>query len=264
MRKHFSLLALGFSLLATTAYAGTEARHPKEVELSFSNPIFGKFERPQLQRGYQVYKQVCAACHSVDQLSYRNLSEIGFTEQEVKAIAKADQVDDVSTETGEIIQRPGVPTDKMIKPYANVEAAKAANNGAAPPDLSLIMKARHEGPQYVYSLLMGYDEKPPAMVKNTDGEMEKFEISEGLHYNPYFPGWKIGMAKQIEADKVTYADGTKATADQMSKDVVAFLMWAAEPGLEKRRQTGIAVVGFLAIFSVLSFLSYKRIWKDIH
>jgi ubiquinol-cytochrome c reductase cytochrome c1 subunit len=126
------------------------------------------------------------------------------------------------------------------------------------------MKARHEGPAYVYSLITGYDHKPPKMVKNSDGVDEPFEVSGGLNYNPYFPGWKIAMAKQIEDGKVTYSDGTKATADQISKDVVAFLTWAAEPGLEKRRQSGLAVVGFLCIFSVLSYLSYKRIWKDVH
>jgi ubiquinol-cytochrome c reductase cytochrome c1 subunit len=262
MRK--TAISILVALSATAAYAAGDAKHPKEVHFSFSNPFFGKFERAQLQRGFQVYKEVCASCHSLNLVAFRNLAEIGFTENEVKNIAKTYQVDDISSETGEVIQRAALPTDKFPSPYANQEAAKAANNGAAPPDLSLIMKARHDGPAYVHSLNTGYDEKAPSYVINADGEKEKFEIGEGLNYNPYFPGLKIAMAKQIEADKVTYSDGTKASADQISKDVVAFLMWAAEPGLEKRRQTGLTVVGFLSIFSVLSFLSYKRIWKDVH
>ncbi len=252
-------------IVAGSALAASDARHPHGPAggFSFDNPVVGKFDRAQLQRGFQVYKEVCAACHSLKFVAFRDLTGIGFTPEEVKNIAKGYTMTDISPDTGESIDRPGLPTDYFPSPYANEEAAKAANNGAAPPDLSLIVKAREGGPKYVYSLLTGYHEKPPATVKNSEGEDEKFELTEGQNYNPYFPGMKIAMARQLEDGKLEYADKTKATEHQLAKDVTAFLMWTAEPKLEQRRQTGITVLMFLAVLVGLTYFSYKRVWRGL-
>jgi ubiquinol-cytochrome c reductase cytochrome c1 subunit len=252
-------------LAASPAFASGEAREPRLPDggFSFSNPIFGKYDRAQLQRGFQVYKEICASCHGLKFVAFRDLEGIGFTKEEVKAIAKGYTGTNVNLDTGEVEDRPGLPTDYFPSPYQNEEAAAAANNGAAPPDLSLVVKARAGGAPYIYSLLTGYREAPPKTVKNSVGKHEKFKLSAGQNYNPYFPGFKIAMARQLEDGKIEYQDGTKATEKQMAADVAAFLTWAAEPKLEQRRQTGVSVLLFLAMLSVLSYLSYKRIWADV-
>jgi ubiquinol-cytochrome c reductase cytochrome c1 subunit len=264
MRLLTSAVAAGLAFLATTSFAANKPREPLHETWSFSNPLIGKYDHAQLQRGFQVYKEVCAACHSLKQVAIRDLHDIGFTEDEVKHIAKGYTMTDINPDTGESMDRPGLPTDYFPSPYANPEAAKAANNGAAPPDLSLVVKAREEHAAYVYSLLLGYDEKIPAQAPNSEGKMEKFEIAAGQNYNPWFPGSKIAMAKQLEDGKIDYQDGTRATAKQMAKDVTAFLMWAAEPKLEERHRMGVNVMLFLAVLVGLTYFSYKRIWKDIH
>lgn len=230
-------------------------RSPRQVNLPHDGPlgVFGTFDRAQLQRGYQVYKEVCAACHSLDLVHFRNLQEIGFSEPQVKALAKAALIPSIDGRTGEPADRPGLPSDRIPGPYPNETAARAANNNALPPDLSLIVKARHDGQNYLYSLLTGYDQEVPAGI----------EVSEGLHYNPYFASLAIAMAKPLVDGQVTYADGTEASVDQMSKDVTAFLRWTAEPELERRRQAGVATVLFLSILAVLAFLAYRRIWAGI-
>jgi ubiquinol-cytochrome c reductase cytochrome c1 subunit len=263
MRLLTSAVAAGLALITSVSGFAAEARHPVDVEWSFSNPLFGKYDRAQLQRGFQVYKEVCASCHSLKQVALRDLQGIGFTENEVKAIAKGYTMSDINPDTGEVVDRPGLPTDYFPSPYPNAEAAQAANNGAAPPDLSLMVKAREGHAEYLYSLLLGYDEKPPAQIKNSEGKMEKFEILAGQNYNPWFPGYKIAMGKQLENGKIDYQDGTRATAQQMAKDVTAFLMWTAEPKLEDRRRMGVSVLLFLAVLIGLTFVSYKRIWKDV-
>jgi ubiquinol-cytochrome c reductase cytochrome c1 subunit len=228
---------------------------PKHVEFPHNGP-FGKFDRAQLQRGFQVYKEVCAACHGINLVAFRNLAELGYEEAEIKAIANqwAIEVPDINPETGEPAGRKPIPADRFPDPYANETAARAANNNAMPPDLSLITKARHHGPEYVYSLLTGY-QNPPA---NLPAEARP---GQGLYYNPYFPNLNLAMPPPITADgQVTYADGTKPTVDQMSKDVSAFLTWTAEPFLENRHRTGLAVLLFLLIATVLAYLSYKQIW----
>ncbi len=228
---------------------------PKHVSYSFDGP-FGHFDRQQLQRGFQVYKEVCAACHGLNLVAFRNLADLGYNEAEVKAIASqwAIEVPDVNPETGEPASRKPIAADHFPSPYPNEVAARAANNNAMPPDLSLITKARHHGPAYVYSLLTGYQNPPANLPKEA-------RPGEGLYYNPYFPNLNLAMPPPITADgQVTYADGTPATRDQMAKDVSAFLTWTAEPFLENRHRTGIAVLLFLLIATILAYLSYKQIW----
>ncbi len=215
--------------------------------------ITGTFDRAALQRGYQVYKEVCAACHSLRLLSYRNLTDIGFNEEQVKAIAAGYEVPAEPDDNGEIKMRKALPSDHFVKPFANEKAARAANNGALPPDLSLMVKARHGGEDYVYSLLTGYT-TPPEDVK----------IMPGMNYNPYFPGGQIGMPAPLSEGAVTYADGTKATVDQMAHDVATFLTWAAEPKLEARKQTGLKVMIFLAVFAGIMYAVKRRVWSKLH
>ncbi len=233
-------------------------KYPRDAGMP-SDGIFGKFDKAQLQRGYGVYKEVCSACHSLEQVAFRNLTDIGYNEDEVKAIAASFQVPAVDPDTGEATTRDGLPADKFPAVYPNNIAAAAANNNAIPPDLSLITKARKDGSNYLYSLLTGYQEPPAELAKNFPDDVP----GPTTHYNPYFENLNIAMAQPIVIDdQVTYADGTKATVDQMAKDVTAFLTWTAEPKLEKRKQTGLAVLAFLLIFTVLAYLSYRNIWAD--
>jgi len=232
-------------------------KHPEALQLASDGP-FGKFDRAQLQRGFQVYKEVCAACHSLHYVAFRDLEALGFTEPEVKAIANqwAIEVPSINPETGEAATRKATPADKFPNPYANEVAARAANNNALPPDLSLITKAREGGAPYIHSLLTGY-QAPPA---NLPADARP---GTGLHYNPYFANLNIAMPPPLVADgQVTYADGTKATVDQMAKDVSAFLVWTAEPKLENRHRTGIAVLIFLLFATGLAYMSYRAIWAD--
>lgn len=231
---------------------------PKEVSFK-SDGAFGKFDKQQLQRGFQVFKEVCAACHGIRLVAFRNLEELGYNEDEVKAIAANWPIESPSIDpaTGEASTRPSIAADKFPKPFANDVAAGAANNNAIPPDLSLITKAREGGAPYVYSLLSGYSD-PPAELPEAN------RPGTGLHYNAYFANLNIAMAPPITGDdQVTYSDGTKATVSQMSEDVSAFLIWTAEPSLVKQKQTGWAVLAFLLIATILGFLSYKTIWADV-
>ena len=235
-------------------------RHPKELSLKSDGP-FGKFDRQQLQRGFQVYKEVCAGCHSLSLVSFRDLHQLGYNEAEVKAIASqwAIEVPSVNPETGEPATRKAIPSDKFPSPYANETAARAANNNALPPDLSLMAKARHNGPAYIYSLLTGYQAQPAKVVAEFPGA----KTPEGLHYNPYFANLNIAMPPPLSADgQVTYADGTPATIDQMAKDVSAFLLWTAEPNLQSRHKSGLAVLAFLIIATILGYMSYRNIWAE--
>ncbi|WP_108810306.1 cytochrome c1 [Sphingorhabdus sp. Alg231-15] len=231
---------------------------PKDVSFASDGP-FGKFDQQQLQRGFQVYKEVCAACHGIRLVAFRNLAELGYTEDEVKAIAANWPIETpaIDPDTGEASTRPSIPADKFPKPFSNDVAAAAANNNAIPPDLSLITKARNGGAPYVYSLLTGYSD-PPAELPEAN------RPGTGLHYNAYFANLNIAMAPPITGDgQVTYSDETEATVSQMSEDVSAFLIWTAEPSLIKQKQTGWAVIAFLLIATILGFLSYKTIWADV-
>jgi len=217
--------------------------------------ITGTFDRSALQRGYQVYTEVCASCHSMNLLSYRNLGEKGgpeFSVEQVKAIAANFEVTDGPNSDGEMFTRPGRPSDKFVSPYPNIEAATAANGGAYPPDMSVLVKARKGGADYIYAVLMGYTE-PPA----------DFQLEDGVYYNKYMDGNKIKMSNPLADDLVSYADGTKATQSQMAKDVTTFLTWSAEPHLETRHKLGFKVVIFLIILSTLVYFSMRRLWSRI-
>ena len=248
----FILLFLFFVSFTKLFAAGEE---PIKVDWSFKG-ITGKFDRSSLQRGYQVYNEVCASCHSMNLLSYRNLGEKGgpeFSVDQVKAIAANFEVTDGPNSEGEMFTRPGRPSDKFVSPYQNVQAAMAANGGAYPPDMSVLVKARKGGADYIYSVLMGY-EKAPA----------DFELEDGVYYNKYMYGNKIKMAKPLAEGSVSYADGTEATESQMAMDVTAFLTWASEPHLEARHQTGLKVIMYLIILTILVYLSMRRLWSRIN
>jgi len=233
--------------------------HPKEVDWSFNGPL-GHYDKRQLQRGFQVYSEVCSACHSLKLVAFRDLEALGYNEAEIKAIAKKRQIADIDPKTGEATTRPGLPADHFPLVYPNDTAARAANNNAIPPDQSLLAKSRHGGPDYIYSLLTGYRDQPAALLK----QFPDAKTPTGLHYNPYFPNLNLAMAPPLTADgQVTYGPGNpKPTKDQMAKDVAAFLMWAAEPKLETRHNVGRAVVFFLLIASILSWLAYRSVWAD--
>ena len=231
-----------------------ESIDPIKVNWSFKE-LTGKFDRASLQRGFQVYKEVCASCHSMQYLSYRNLGEPGgpeFTLEEVKAIAASVEIEDGPDSQGEMFTRPGKPSDKFKSPYPNVEASTAANGGAYPPDMSVLVKARPGGADYMYSVLMGYEE-PPAGMK----------LDDGVYYNKYMIGQKIKMASPLSEGIVEYSDGTEATMDQMAKDVTTFLAWAAEPELEERHRVGFKVIIYLMLLTILVYLSMKKIWSRV-
>jgi ubiquinol-cytochrome c reductase cytochrome c1 subunit len=235
-------------------------KHPKHLTLASDGPL-GKFNRRQLQRGFQVYKEVCSACHSLKYVAFRNLTDLGYSDAEVKAIADqwAVQTPSVNPETGEPATRKNVPSDRFPHPYPNDVAARAANNNALPPDLSLMTKARHGGAAYVYSILTGYQDQPPALLKKFPGAV----TPTGLHYNPYFANLNIAMPPPLVAEgQVTYADGTKSTVNQMAKDIAAFLTWTAEPKMESRHETGLAVMVFLIFFTILTYLAYQNVWAE--
>ena len=255
MKRLLKIAALTGAVLVAAGPAGQaagEAEHPRDGHFHFEGPL-GTFDRAAAQRGVQVYMQVCANCHSLRLLSYRNLMELGLSDAEVRGIAATVEVTDGPNDEGAMFQRPARLSDRFRRPFANDSAARAANNGALPPDLSVMMKARHDGANYVYSLLTGYGQEPPAGMN----------MGDGMNYNPYFPGGQIAMGQVLNDDQIEYADGTNATADQMARDVVTFLSWAAEPELEARRRMGIRVLIFLAIAGVLAYLVKKKIWADL-
>ncbi len=262
-------LALAFTVYgAITEPAEETAAHdfhlaPRELGLA-SNGLMGKFDRQQLQRGLQVYKEVCSACHSLKRVAFRDLTQIGYTDGQVKTFAKGFNVPSINPETGEPATRPGVPSDHFPLVFANETAAKAANNNAIPPDLSLMTKAREDGPAYVYSLLTGYRDQAGYKGEELLKKYPTAATPDGLHFNPWFSTLNFAMPPPLVSDgQVTYADGTKATVDQMAKDITAFLVWTAEPKLEARHSLGLAVLGFLAIFIVLAIGAYRNVWRNV-
>lgn len=285
MNRILSLLAAVGLMVAGTlcVSAAEEAGHneaepthfpilkPTEEKWSFAGP-FGTYDKAQLQRGLKVYKEVCSACHSMNMVAFRTLADLGYSEAQVKAFAAEYTVQDGPNADGEMFERPAIPSDYFPSPFPNVEAAAAANNGAAPPDFSLIAKARavergfptfvfdiftqyaQGGPDYIHSLLTGYDHEPPAGM----------QIAEGTYYNPYFIGGKsLAMANPLSDDQVTYDDGSPQTVDQYGRDVSAFLMWAAEPHLEDRKKTGFRVMVFLVLFAGLVYLAKRKVWSNV-
>ncbi|NWG23097.1 MAG: cytochrome c1 [Pseudorhodoplanes sp.] len=264
------VLAVGFAL---PAQAAGETEHPPRVKWSFAGP-FGLYDRAQLQRGFKVYREVCQACHSLSLLSFRNLAEPGgpgFTEAQARVIAEEYRVQDGPNDAGEMFERPGRLADRFPKPFPNDNAARAANGGALPPDMSVIAKARtyergfpwflfdivtqfqEQGPDYIVALMNGYEDPP-----------QGFQLPPGSHYNKYFPGHAIGMPKPLSDGQVTYDDGAPQTVDQYAKDVTAFLMWAAEPHMEARKRIGFQVMIFLLVFAGLMYFTKKKVWADVH
>jgi ubiquinol-cytochrome c reductase cytochrome c1 subunit len=258
-----------YEMISDPAKPAAKYKEPKEVSFAHDGP-FGHYDKAQLQRGLKVYSEVCAACHGLNQVAFRDFAALGYNEDEIKAIAKGwkTEVPSINPDTGEAATRPGIASDKVPSPFPNEVAARAANNNALPPDLSLIVKAREGGAAYVYSLLTGYQDADPAMVK----KFPEIKPGPGLHHNPYFHGFNIAMAPPLTGEgQVTYDhdtsgkgytgdDRVKPTVDQMAKDVTAFLTWTAEPKMEQRKQAGLASLLFLIIFTALTYLSYRTIW----
>jgi ubiquinol-cytochrome c reductase cytochrome c1 subunit len=240
--------AIGGSGIALAA----ETPAAPERHWSFQG-IFGTYDRAALARGFQVYKEICSACHSMNLMHYRNLQDIGFSADQVKQIAASVQVTDGPNDAGDMFERPGRPSDTFKPPFPNENAARAANNGALPPDLSLIVKARAGGPDHVYDIMTGFGD-PPADMK----------MAQGMYYNKYFPGHQIAMPPPLSDGAVTYPDGTKATVDQMASDVSNFLAWASEPKLEERHYVGVKSVLFLIVLTVLLYGVKRKIWAAVH
>lgn len=245
------LLGAGALLSAAPARAAGEVPAFPDYRFTFDG-LFGTFDRGQLQRGFQVYKEVCAACHAMRQLSYRNLLEIGLTEAQVRNIAAQFQVVDGPNDNGEMFERPARLSDRFRRPFPNEQAARAANNGAYPPDLSVMVKARKDGADYLKALLMGYTEPPAG-----------FQLMDGMNYNAYFPGHQIAMPNVLNPGQLEFADGTEATVENMARDVTAFLAWAAEPELEQRRQMGVRIILFLIVLGGLTYAVKRKIWADV-
>ena len=246
------LAVLSLGVAAAGARAAETSAPPKQ-QWSFDG-IFGTFDQGALQRGFQVYKEVCSACHAMSLMAYRHLGAIGFSEDQVKAIAATVQVTDGPNDEGEMFERPGRPSDRFKAPFPNEKAARAANSGAYPPDLSVITKARAGGADYVYAILTGYGAAPA-----------DFKLQEGMSYNEYFPDHQIAMPQPLTGDgQVEFADGTKATVPQMAHDLATFLSWAAEPKLEARKHMGVKVILFLIALTLMLYAVKRKVWAGVH
>lgn len=243
--------AWSFALSAPAQAAGEEIELP-EHSWSYEGP-FGTFDRAALQRGFQVYKNVCSTCHGLKRVAYRNLEALGYNEDEIKAIAAEATVTDGPNDEGEMFDRPALSSDRFASPFPNDQAARAANGGALPPDLSLIVKARPNGAEYVRALMLGYHEAPA-----------DFNLLSGMNYNAYFPGHQIAMPQPLYGDDVTFEDGTPSSIEQEAEDLVTFLAWAAEPELEERKRAGVMTLLFLLIFTGLLYATKRKIWADVH
>lgn len=251
----FILISIFLSLISSFSSIAAEIHEPMRPYWSFEGPL-GKFERASLQRGYQVYSEVCSGCHSMDLLSYRNLVQTGgpeFSEAQAKAMAAMFEVETGPDQDGEMFMRSAILSDKFVSPWENEQQARAANGGAYPPDLSVIVKARPNGADYIYSLLLGYKDSP-----------EGIELDDGVYYNEYAKGMRIAMPQVLYEDGVEYTDETSATEEQMARDVTTFLTWAAEPKLEERKRMGFKVIIYLIILAFLFYFTNKKIWRDSH
>ena len=258
MRKLFALAAVLCAVLALSAISAGAATAAEGVKLKVHdwsfNGIAGTYDRGALRRGLQVYLEVCASCHSLNLVAYRHLGGVGFAEQDIKAIAAEFEVEDGPDDEGDMFSRPARPADRFPVPFANEQAARAANAGALPPDLSVITKARKGGANYIYSLLVGYKDEAP----------QGFALMEGMSYNEYFSGHQIAMLPPLAEDGVEYADGTKASVEQLALDVTTFLEWAGEPTMEDRKRLGIKVLIFLLVLTAMLYALKRRIWADLH
>ena len=246
-----ALIAVSAVTLAANVASASEGPELEHANWSFDGP-FGTYNRAELQRGFQIYKEVCSACHSLKRIAFRDLGDLGFNKAEVKALAAGYQVTDGPNKEGDMFQRPAKPSDHIPGPFPNEEAARAANGGALPPDLSLVAKSREGGPDYIHGILTGFIDPPAGFV-----------MVPGKFYNRVFPGHNISMPPPLSADQVEYADGTKATLDQEAHDVSAFLMWAAEPKLEQRHELGLKVMIYMGLFTILLYFVKKKVWADV-
>jgi len=254
MRQHaLAAWALAVVLLASAPNLAAQETPPLPHQQWSFEGVFGTYDPASAQRGFQVYKEICSACHPVKHLFFRDLAAIGYNADEIKAIAATYQVTDGPNDQGQMYQRPGRPSDPIPGPFPNDQAARVANNGALPPDQSLIVKARHDGPDYVYGILTGYKEPPVG-----------FKLLAGMNYNEYFPGHQIAMPQPLSDNAVTFADGAPGTVPQMAHDVVTFLTWASEPNLDDRHRTGFKVIGFLVVAAILFYAAKRKIWAPIH
>ncbi|CAN5661900.1 hypothetical protein BH10PSE6_BH10PSE6_03470 [soil metagenome] len=260
MRKFLvsGAIALAALTAGAVAIAAESTVKPKHLNWHFQGP-FGTYDRAAAQRGFQVYKEVCAACHSLSLVAYRNLTALGLTENQVKGIAAEFQVPDIADD-GSAIERPARPSDRFRKPFPNELAAAAVNGGKAPPDLSVMVKARPNGPDYMVALMNGY----VPFEKLTPAQVKEFGVTKDDNFNLYFPGHRIAMPPPLSDGKVTYVDGTKATTEQMSLDVTEFLAWASEPHLEDRNRTGVRVILFLLALAGLMYAVKRQVWSDKH
>lgn len=250
--KAFAVLGGLLAVAPGPALAAGPSVPIPDTRFSFDG-VFGTYDRASAQRGFQVYKEVCSACHAMRLLSYRNLRELGFTEAQVAAIASQFTITDGPNDEGQMFERNARPSDRFRRPFPNQQAARAANNGAYPVDLSVIVKARPGGADYLYALLTGYQDPPEGVT-----------MMEGMNYNRYFPGHQIAMAAPLNPDQVEFADGTPATVENMARDVTTFLAWAAEPELEERRAMGVKVILFLTVLGGLVYAVKRKIWADVH
>lgn len=248
-----ALVAAGLTGVSGAALANSGGEPLMKPAFSF-NGFFGQYDKAELKRGFEVFHQVCSNCHGLRLVAYRNLADVGLTSDEIKAVAAERDIDDAPNDEGIVAKRAGRPSDKYISPFPNEKAAAAANGGALPPDLSLMAKARVGGPNYIYSLMLGFKDEVPA------GHV----MPEGKYFNLYFPGNNISMPPQLMEDLVTYTDGTKASPEQMAKDISVFLNWAAEPELDARKALGLKVMIFLGVFTALLYALKRQIWKNIH
>ena len=244
--------ALLLGVLSSYAWAAGGDVALKTRDWSFSGP-FGTFDKAAMQRGFQAYNEVCSGCHSLKLIAFRNFADLGYNAAEIKALAAQYEVQDGPNDDGEMFVRPAIPADRMPAPYANDNAARAANNGALPPDLSLIAKARPNGPNYLYSLLSSYGDAP-------NGK----EVPDGMYYNAAYPGHLIAMPQPLYGDDVEFSDGAATSIEAVSADLTQFLMWAAEPKMEVRKRIGVAAVFFLSVFVIFAYLAKRRIWADVH
>lgn len=250
--KNILKAALAAATLSGAVFAASSGEHPKQVDWSFTG-MFGDYDKQSAQRGWQTFREVCSSCHSLKYFRFRNLDKLGYSDDMIKAFAAEYTVAGEPDEDGLETERKALPQDAFPSPFANDNAARAANGGALPPDLSLMVKARHDGANYVYSLLTGYSENIP----------EGVNIPTGKYYNPYFPGGAISMAPPITDDLIEFQDGTAVTHDQLAKDITMFLAYVAEPSLGERHDIGRGVLLFLIILSFMLYFANKRLWKPV-
>ena len=251
MIKKFFFIIFSFFFLITNLFA--EEEMPLKKQNWTFEGIFGRYDNSTLQRGLQIYQEVCSACHGMKRLRFRELKDLGFTDVQIKKYAETFEILDGPNELGEMFFRPGEPSDTFVSPFKNKEEAKASFGGAYPPDLSLLTKTMKNGPDYIYSLLTGYEETPP----------QGFELIDGLYYNPYHDGKVIAMPPPLYDNVIEYIDGTGASLHQLSYDIVIFLNWAAEPELQKRKSLGLKFLLFLIVLTLLLYVTMKEIWSKI-